>query len=429
MNHTFIIPALLELKRMPRSADPQRQVDVLREKLEAEDRGGCDPDREALLEFSDRLSLLRETYSWYRHRKLLRHNVRMAELAPARLVDAIEDRKAAEKIVRWIHGEYDLDETPETNQNYRIALRIFGKRLADDDEVPDSLSWIATTLPSSYDPMPDPTEMLRWDKEVQDMLDECRNPRDRAAIALQFDAGLRGGELEDLTLGDISDTETGLVVTVDGKTGQRSIDLIPSVPYVTRWLTEHPRRGERDASVWCKLSDGSEMSYRSYLKMFKNPGRRAEIDKPVTPTAFRKSNASWLARQGASQTLIEDRQGRTRGSEHTARYIARFGRESANRQYRKLHGQDVEETEEEDIAPLECPRCEKPTPEHESLCVWCGQALDPEAAKQSRDLDQFLRDALARTEDPDEIQALLDVGELSDDRANFRSRLVEQLGD
>lgn len=298
---------------MPKSVDPQRQVEVLREKLDSGERGGCDPDRAALLEFSDRLSLLRETYGWYRHRKLLRHNVRMAELAPARLVDATDDRDAAEEIVRWIHGEYDLDDTPETNQNYRIALRMFGKRLAEDDEVPDPLSWISTTLPSNYDPMPDPAEMLRWDTDIQAMLDECRNPRDKAAIAIQFDAGLRGGELEDLTIGDISDTETGLRVSVDGKTGQRSIDLIPSVPYVTRWLTEHPRRDDRSALLWCNLSDGSEISYRSYLKMFKNPGKRADITKPVTPTAFRKSNASWLARQGASQTLIEDRQGRKRG--------------------------------------------------------------------------------------------------------------------
>ncbi|WP_248908190.1 tyrosine-type recombinase/integrase [Halocatena marina] len=409
------------------SREPKREVEVIREQLETDERGGSDSDREALLEFSDRLSLLRETYSWHRHVKLLRHCVRMSELCPVSIAEALDDRDAAEEIVRWIHSEYDLDETPETNHSYRVAIRIFGKRLADDDEIPDSLSWISTTLPSSYDPMPDPSKMLAWDDEVQAMLEECHNPRDRAAIALQFDAGLRGGELEGLKIGDVSDTDTGLIVSVDGKTGQRSIDLIPSVPFVKRWLVEHPRRTDHTAPLWCKLSDGSEMSYRSYLKMFKEPAKRAGITKPVTPTAFRKSNACWLARQGASQTLIEDRQGRARGSDHTARYISRFGRESANRQYRKLHGIEVEETEEEDIAPHDCPRCEKPTPKHEPLCVWCGQALDPEAAKRSRDLNKFLRDALARTDDPDKIQAILEVGDLADDRADFRTQLVEQL--
>lgn len=408
---------------MPKTVDPKSQVGTLREKLESGARGGNDPDRDALLAFSDRLSLLRETYSWHRHVKLLRHCVRMSELAPARLVDALENRDAAEDIIRWVHAEYDLDETPETNQSYRLALRIFGKRLAEDNEVPPTLSWIATTLPSSYDPMPDPTDMLRWDNEVQAMLDECRNPRDRAAIALQFDAGLRGGELEDLTIGDVSDTDTGLIVSVDGKTGQRSIDLIPSVPYVTRWLTEHPRRGDRTASMWCKLSDGSEMRYRSYLKMFKNPAKRAGVEKPVTPTAFRKSNACWLARQGASQTLIEDRQGRKRGSEHTARYIARFGRESANRQYRELHGIEVEETEEEDIAPLTCPRCEKQTPEHEPLCVWCGQALTHEAVEQVSKTDRRFFDSAGQADD-DLFEDLSEIKSLVDENPALRRFLV-----
>lgn len=140
---------------MAGNADPKRSVETLREKLETDNRGGCEADRDALLRFSDRLKLLRETYSWYRHRKLLRHCVRMAELCPVRLVDALDSRDAAEAIVRWIHDEYDLDETPETNQNYRVAIRMFGKRLGDDDEIPPSLSWITTTLPTSYDPMPD----------------------------------------------------------------------------------------------------------------------------------------------------------------------------------------------------------------------------------------------------------------------------------
>lgn len=266
---------------MAGNADPKRSVETLREKLETDNRGGCEADRDALLRFSDRLKLLRETYSWYRHRKLLRHCVRMAELCPVRLVDALDSRDAAEAIVRWIHDEYDLDETPETNQNYRVAIRMFGKRLGDDDEIPPSLSWITTTLPTSYDPMPDASDMLRWDDEVQAMLDAACNARDAAAIALQFDAGLRGGELEELTIGDITDTDTGLVVSVDGKTGQRSVDLVPSIPHVNRWLSDHPAGHVSNAPLWSKLSNPEGMSYNAYLKMFKEPAKRADVQKQI----------------------------------------------------------------------------------------------------------------------------------------------------
>ncbi|PSP96182.1 integrase, partial [Halobacteriales archaeon QS_5_70_17] len=42
--------------------DPQGDVDTLRTKLEAGERGGSDRDREALLAFSDEMGLLRDTY-------------------------------------------------------------------------------------------------------------------------------------------------------------------------------------------------------------------------------------------------------------------------------------------------------------------------------------------------------------------------------
>lgn len=38
--------------------------------------------------------------------------------------------------------------------------------------------------------------MLGWEEDVIPIIDETRNARDAAALALQFDAGLRGGELQ-----------------------------------------------------------------------------------------------------------------------------------------------------------------------------------------------------------------------------------------
>ncbi len=74
---------------------------------------------------------MREKYGWHRHLKLLRHCTRMAE-HPGGLADALEQKEAAENIVRWIHSEYDNE---ETNRDYRVVLRIFSKRVTDGDEV------------------------------------------------------------------------------------------------------------------------------------------------------------------------------------------------------------------------------------------------------------------------------------------------------
>ena len=63
-----------------------------------------DADRTVLEAFDNELALRR--YSPARHEKLLRHLLLIAE-GPGELADALDDRAAAERIVRWIHATYE----------------------------------------------------------------------------------------------------------------------------------------------------------------------------------------------------------------------------------------------------------------------------------------------------------------------------------
>lgn len=408
--------------------NPEQAVETLRSKLQDGERGGSDRDREVLLAFSDEMHLMREMYGHHRHEKLLRHCVRMSEEADVDLVDTLEDRDAAEQVVRWIHAEYDLDETPETNQNYRVALRVFGRRAADSgvggdpSEPPTSIDWISSTLPNDYDPSPDPTQMLVWNPDIEAMLDGAQNSRDAAAIALQFDAGLRGGELYELTVGDITDTQHGLAVRVDGKTGQRSVDLIPSTPHINRWLTDHP--GTDSDPLWCHLNKPTQLSYQYFLDMFKESASRAGIDRPVTPTALRKSNLAWLAKQGMNARYIEKRQGRAPGSDAVARYVAIFD-EDVGDEYARLMGLEVANGgTQEDLAPLVCPRCDQETPRDESRCVWCGQAVAAEATERDTAQNLDILEELADLSGED-AAAVAQLGQLLEENPWLRS-LVEE---
>ncbi|WP_202932746.1 site-specific integrase [Halorussus salinus] len=78
---------------------------------------------------------------------------------------------------------------------------------------------------------------------------------------------------------------------MDGKRGERTIHLVMSVPYLQRWLNEHPG-GDGD-HLWSKLSSPDRPSYNSFLGYFKNAAGRADVSKAVTPTNFRKSNTRW----------------------------------------------------------------------------------------------------------------------------------------
>lgn len=401
------------------------RVDGLRDRLENGDRGGTDRDRELLLEFSDEMFFLREEYGDNRHEKLLRHLTIVSENAGP-LEPLLDDTDAVKDTVRWIHQEYD---NPETNRDYRVAIRVFGKRVTEGDEVPDSLEIVSAKTPRNYDPSPTSTDLLRWEEDVDPMIEAAANPRDKCAIALQMDAGLRGeSELYALTRGDITQTPEALQVVVDGKTGEREIALVPSTPYVSRWLAEHPSE-DPDAPLWCGLSSGDQLSYPMFLRMFKDPARRAGVEKRVTPTILRKSNATWLARKGANAALIEERQGRKRGSDAVARYVAKFGGRDATTQYRALHGEEVEEETMEERAPVECDRCERENPADAGLCMWCGQALDPVAASRISDAQAAVYQSRNAADDEAQQMAFDDMFDVMMEHPRFRSRAVDRLGD
>lgn len=394
------------------SRDPWKSIEALRDRIRGdvddpeEARDVSDEDAESLIEFSKQMELLASEYSDYRHLKLLRHCVRMAENV-GNLTDTLEDRDATEDVIRWINTQY---ENEETNRDYRSAIRVFGKRVTRSEDPPDSIEWVPTGTSRSYDPTPSERDLLLFEEDIKPMLDGCRNSRDAAIIMLQFEAGLRGGELEELTVGDIVDGEHALAVHVDGKQGERVVHLVVSVPYLNKWLDDHPTSEDPDAPLWCHLGKPKQQSYNSYLKNFKEPGRRAGISKEVTPTNFRRSNTRWLVLQGMSQSRIEDRQGRERGSDHTQRYMARFGEDSNERAYASMHGIEVEEDPDgKDHAPLECPRCDKQTPRDKECCVWCHQALTPQAAERVEAVDEAMFESGLEAEDPETSEHLRNV--------------------
>lgn len=411
--------------------DPRRKIDLLREQIETSETL-TDRDRENLLAFSDRLDLLNSEYSDQRHEKLLRHCAIMAgqarriadeDLPDTELSAALDSKEGANALLRWINGRYQNE---ETNKDYRLALRTFGKRL-NDGEVPETLEHIPTTTSRNYNPTPDPSDMLDWEDDVVPMIEATRNPRDAALIAVAWDSGARGGEITDLTVGDVTDSRHGLKITVDGKTGQRSVLLVPSVPHLNRWLAEHP--GGDDAPLWSKLTSPDAVSYQQLRKSVRSAADRADVSKPVTFTNFRKSQASHLASRGMNEATIKDRLGWSQGSSVASRYVSIFG-EDSDREIARLHGADVEQEDPDPIAPVDCPRCGRENPRDHDECMFCGQVLDVEAVRSVQERQREVRDAAMRlvAERPevvDEIQSTEDLMTVLEDRPELREEVEE----
>ncbi|MFO7834108.1 MAG: tyrosine-type recombinase/integrase [Halohasta sp.] len=359
-------------------SDYAGDLDRLRERIRESD-DLTDDDRESLLDFDRQLSLLDSEYGEARRVKLLRHCTIMGEKVGG-LTEALDDREAAEALVAYANSY----ESVETRRDYRVALRMFGtrvlKRDPGEDGPPDSLAWIDTGLPSNYDPTPSRAEMLDYENDILPMIEQgARNSREKALFATQYEAGLRGQELYDLTVGDVIDDENGIRIHVEnGKTGTRDVLCIgDAVALLPDWLErEHPAPNDYDAPLWSKLSAPERASYQTFLKYFKRAAERAGVSKPVTPTNFRKSNAYYLSQLGYQASKIEDRQGRRRGSEAVARYIARFGSD-ADEQYLGLHGVEQDADPADDTRPIKCVRCGEKTPRHKGRCANCRLPFDP----------------------------------------------------
>ena len=256
------------------------------------------------------------------------------------------------------------------------------------------------------------------------MVDECHNPRDRAVITLAWDLGPRPYELFDLTLGQFSDSKHGMKVTLDGKTGRRSPTIIPSTPYVQRWLNVHPGDRDPDAPFISRKNSPKPISNNRVRDILKEKARRAGVTRPVTPRNFRKSSASYLASQGVNQPKLEDHHGWERGSPIAARYIAVFD-EANDRAIAKAHGVEVGEEESPDpIAPVPCYRCGNEIPRDEQFCGYCGQAQKQAAIEASKaQTDRLFESAVAA--DGDVAEDIRELRDIFADNPTLREALLD----
>lgn len=285
------------------------------------------------------------------------------------------DRAGIKDLVEWIH---DRDIAPTTQADYKKVVKQFYKWLeGDGDEYPEKVDWLTTTGPNENGTLP---KDLLTREDIKELKAACRNPRDKAFIALLYETGARIGELIDLTVGDIEDHDHGRKVVIDGKTGQRRLPLIESSPALNKWLNEHPDP-EKGAPLWCQLRDGSKQLSYHYLrqKMLDRAAERADIDKPMNPHHFRHSRATELAQELKEAQLCEWF-GWVQGSKVPGKYVHLSGRDIDDA-YNKMHGLEEEE-EDEDVTVVECPRCDELNEPDDHFCSRCGQALDREAEEE-----------------------------------------------
>ena len=225
------------------------------------------------------------------------------------------------------------------------------------------------------------TPVILTQAEIEQLIEACRNPRDRALISFLYESGCRKGELVSIRLENVVFTEYGATVTIPkGKTGPRTIPIVYAASYLRQWIESHPTKGPCDP-LFCSLQEPfAQFSFSGLSHLMRNLKERTGIKKDLYPHLFRHSRASHLANKFTEQQLKQFL-GWTAGSNMAAVYVHLSQRDIQDAVL-KVYGIEAQTEEKKSFQVGKCPRCKEINPETSSYCGKCGMPLRDDSIKQ-----------------------------------------------
>ncbi len=298
--------------------------------------------------------------------------------------------------------------SPQTIAIYQICVKRFFKwlyGLDDDDGYPEPVKWMKVTKKERFK-LP---EELITEEELEKILKVCDHPRDRAMISMLAETGMRSGEATSIFLKHLQRDEYGTTVIVNGKTGQRKLRLLNSIPELNMWLSVHPFKDNPDAPLFISYSKkfyGKQLGRDGLYLTLRRLLRRAGLKKRIHPHLFRHTALTRFAKMGFRESELKILAGWSGVSRMPQVYIHLSG-EDVDKKFLELNGvlskEEIKKIriKETKFKPRICPRCKEQNLFDAKFCNKCWLPLD---VKTSSDVKQRI-DALVN-----EILALKDVG-------------------
>lgn len=273
---------------------------------------------------------------------------------------------------------FGLDHTPSAMDTHKIYLRKFFKWLYRTEEFPEIVKWIKLSKKRKRK-LPDD---ILTPGEIKAMIDAAGdNLRDRALVSVLYESGCRLGEIVGIKLKDVTPDQYGIVVIVHGKTGDRRVRLIDSVPDLIQWMNVHPDRG-CDKSLFVHERNAEKpLEEKGVYLVVRKLTRKAGIKKKVHPHLFRHTRSTHLAKD-FTESELKIMQGWTGGSRMPEIYVHLSGADIDRKRLEKagLLTRDEARKEEDTLKARVCPRCKEINPSTARFCPKCGMALDIETA-------------------------------------------------
>jgi hypothetical protein len=242
---------------------------------------------------------------------------------------------------------------------------------------------------------------------------------------MAFDTSARPHELLSLKIKDIkfkisSDSIQYAEVTVDGKTGPRTLPLIDSIPYLKEWILNHPHGNNPDSWLFVSLSDknygsnnsnvtlSNQLSVNGLLKRYKNQyynlfrklsedNKVPEVDKAYMRNMLTKPWNLYIFRHSAltekskmvKEHILRNHAGWSTTSKMPQRYIHYFGSESS-KSILKIKGviKENETGAQNILKSKQCPNCFEPNKQDNRFCAKCKMVLSYDSYNEARSEDK-----------------------------------------
>jgi len=330
-----------------------------------------------------------------------------------------------------LRDEHGLSEG--TLRNYRKALRVYFKWEGKE-------WWESVKIGSPVKRTVESDELLTED-QIDAMLDSANLARDKAAVAMLADCGLRIGSLLSFRVKDVN--LSGRVATLtanedaNAKGASGSVPLTWSRGYVANYLDVHPTAGadsgdndsrdpDPDAAFIHKTkrgrpssdpeNDNGALDYHYFSRQIKEIGDRAGVPRDKLNTHnFRKTAITRWVREGLPEQAIKHRSFWVKDSSQFDVYSA-VTDDEMNKDIAAHYGikapEDAEENEDGGIT--ECPQCETTVRQSSRFCPGCGNPL----AQSAVNTVDYAEDAAVETAAEatgDEAQSALNLRELIKD--------------
>lgn len=326
-----------------------------------------------------------------------------SERADVALVDMDEDDYHS--LIFDLRHEYDLADS--TVRGYENAIMLFIADMTDADWTDDVDRTTVDDQGPSVDDILDP-------KDVQTLTAAARHQRDVAFIEFLADSGARLSLALSLRVGDVNLEEPATYTPNDDARGLKGAPiteypLIDSVAPLRGYLRgAHPRADDPNVALFHKLKPASRgegsrwgdddggLRANAARQQLVRIADRADIDKPVTPHAFRHVAITRMVREGYSRSQIEHRVHWTLDTDMWEVYEHVTSAEHNADIFREAGV--VEASDGPDRVRKPCGQCRTPLAPHHEFCPQCGTAVSAAADDQvDGTRDAILEDLIEAT--------------------------------